>query len=351
MTIPEQFTTLQSPLGPLGVNGGEAVAISENNTIVGWTRYQGFQGGPTTRFYVNQPPVNLGALGFDATVTDISDHTDIIIGGGLRMDLVTGVVTDLGIPAPLQPGNLSFNAVLGYAVNDAAQSVLAARLATSLPDKYLTYRHTDATGYLPHNPVVLPSVFPGFYDINNYGDISASGGVYFAAEDQLVGGFDGLLTQQSSGWDTSLGFIDDARRVATTAFHAATGTNALVWLIPAQPAGVALRNGSGVNPTAFQAINTPVLGETWLASIDLISSGGVAAWIALSLGPEFSAATPLGELLIQTPWVAKFVSFGTVSLPLNAKYPLAGVVVRAQAAIFDATSLQLSNALDLTLGY
>lgn len=93
MTIPQQFTSLPSPLGPLPIGGSTAVAINENGIIVGWSQYQGFQGGPTTQFFTNAAPVNLAALGFAATVTDLSDTSNLIVGGPLHMDLDSGVVT------------------------------------------------------------------------------------------------------------------------------------------------------------------------------------------------------------------------------------------------------------------
>ncbi|MGE3175675.1 MAG: hypothetical protein AB7O97_23835 [Planctomycetota bacterium] len=229
VVVPQQFASLPSPLGQLTIQGGMAVAINDNGTIVGWSRYRGFQGGPTTRFSITGAPVDLGALGFQATVTDLADHVDVIVGGSLRMYLTTGVVTDLGLPPPASG---SFSGVLGYSINDNLQTVAAARLATSLPDRWLTYRHTDAAGWQPLNPAVVPSPLVGFYDNNNRGDVSASGGVWFDAEGVLVGGFDALLAPTSSFWDTNLGFLADDRRVFTTGIDTRTGQAALLILEP-----------------------------------------------------------------------------------------------------------------------
>ncbi|MEQ8770483.1 MAG: GC-type dockerin domain-anchored protein [Phycisphaerales bacterium] len=229
VTIPEQFDTLASPLGNLSVSGGQAVAINDAGVIVGWSRYQGFQGGPTTRFFESGCPINLSELGFTATVHDISEN-GLIAGGELVMDLATGQVTTLGVPSAA--GGVAFTFVESYAVNNDAEVVVAAHRATSTNDKWLTYVNRPQSGYGPLNPAQLPTRFVGFYDNNNRGDIAATGGVLFADEDVLVPGFDGLLEPGSAEWDTDLGFIKDDRRVYTTAFNTTTDENALVVLVP-----------------------------------------------------------------------------------------------------------------------
>ncbi|MEQ9056413.1 MAG: hypothetical protein RLO38_17095, partial [Roseovarius confluentis] len=99
---PQQFQSLPSPLGgALPVDGGMAVAVNESGTIVGWSRYFGFQGGPSTVFSLTAPPVTLGALGFAATVTSINNH-DVAAGGQIRFDLKTNTATDIGLPV-LEP--------------------------------------------------------------------------------------------------------------------------------------------------------------------------------------------------------------------------------------------------------
>lgn len=229
VTIPEQFETLSSPLGTLGVNGGMAVAINNAGTIIGWSRYQGFIGGPATEFSITGPPINLRELGFQATPEDLSE-TGVIAGNGLRMDLNTGVVTDLGLPNI--PGGQNFTAVYAYAVNDNNQVIAAARRATSTADRWLTYIHDDTNGWRPLNPNQLPTPNVGFYDNNNLDDVAASGGVLFAEENVLVGGFGPLLAPEYNNWSVGLGFIADNRRVYTSGYDNASDTNAIVVLIP-----------------------------------------------------------------------------------------------------------------------
>lgn len=231
ITIPEQFETLSSPLGQLSVNGGMVVAINNAGTIIGWSRYQGFQGGPATEFSMTDPPINLRELGFEATPEDLSE-TGVIAGDGLRMDLNTGVVTDLGLPN--LPGGQNFTAVYAYAVNDNNQVVAAARRATSTADRWLTYIHDDTNGWRPLNPNQLPSPNVGFYDNNNLDDVAASGGILFAEENILVSSFGSLLAPEFSNWSVGIGFIADDRRVYTTAYDASADTNAIVVLVPDQ---------------------------------------------------------------------------------------------------------------------
>ena len=234
VVIPEQFDSLPSPLGVLPITGGQAVAISNSGTIVGWSQYQGFQGGPTTRFSLTGPPTNLGALGFSATVTAINDN-DVIVGGGIRMDLGTGVVTSLGVP-PQSGGGPNYAFVIAYAVNDQNETVVAAQQATSSTN-WVTFYHNDTAGFTQLAPGIVPSPIVGRYDNNDLGDIAASGGVLFRAEGVLVGSFDELLDPASAHWDTDLGKIANDRRVYTTAHNTLTGLNAIVQLVPVEGCG------------------------------------------------------------------------------------------------------------------
>jgi hypothetical protein len=168
-------------------------------------------------------------MGFQATVRDINDN-DVIVGGGLRMDLGSGTITELGLPDPV--GTVGFTDVIAFAVNDQDEAVVAANLASVVTENYLTYLHDDDDGYTRLNPAQLPSRFVGFYDNNDQGDVSASGGILFRSEGTLVNDYDSLLEPGASDWSVDLGFIDDQRRVYTTGFDSASGTNAVVLLTP-----------------------------------------------------------------------------------------------------------------------
>jgi hypothetical protein len=229
VTIPQQFETMSSPLGTLSINGGMAVAINNDGTIVGWSRYQGFSGGPATQFQLAGPPADLRDLGFNATPTDLSE-TGVVVGNGLRLDMNTGTVTELGLPDPA--GGVSFTAVFAYSVNNNNQVVAAARRATSTADRWLTYLHDDTNGWQPLNPAQLPMPNVGFYDNNNLDDVVASGGVLFDEENALSSGFAPLLDPESDNWTVALGFIADDRRVYTTAYDPSADVNAIVVLVP-----------------------------------------------------------------------------------------------------------------------
>ncbi len=263
VTIPQQFSVMPSPLGMLSINGGQALTINDAGDIVGWSRYQGFQGGPTTRFSLSGPPVDLKALGFEATVQDLSEN-GLIAGDGLVMDLATNQVRPLGIPTP--PTD-SFPFVIAYAVNNGGEAVVAARRATSTNDVWLTYLNHPETGYAPLNPAQLPTRFVGFYDNNNRGDVSATGGVLFAAEGVLAPGFNGLLEPESAHWSVGLGFIKDDRRVYTTGQNSLTGESAVVVLVPTGCPGDL--NGDGlVNVDDIDAFTTAFVSGDLAADLD-----------------------------------------------------------------------------------
>jgi len=226
--IPEQFESQPSPLGVLPITGGMATAVNDAGVVVGWSRYQGFQGGPTTLFSMDQPPVNLGELGFQATVEDLNNN-NVAVGGIYIFDLNTNTATHIGIPD--QVGSIGFTHVLGYAINDSEQVVAAAHIATSTHNQWLTYIYDGM--WSPLYPDLVGTRFVGFvYDNNNQGDVSAWGGVYFANEDEWFGSYDSLIDPVDHNWDTSIGYIGNDRRVYTTAYDASVDTYAIVVLVP-----------------------------------------------------------------------------------------------------------------------
>ncbi|MCA9303631.1 MAG: hypothetical protein KC996_05885 [Phycisphaerales bacterium] len=229
MHVPEQFVTIQSPIGPLAVHGGMIEAINDAGVMVGWSRYQGFQGGPTTRFFMDAAPVNLSDLGFTATVRDLNNN-NVAVGGDLVFDLNTNTAIGMGVPAPVS--TVGFTHVLGYAINDSNEVVAAAHRATSGNDAWLTYLHDGEGAWSALNPAQLASRYVGFYDNNNRGDVSASGGVLFADEGVLSLGYTPLLDPADADWVPALGYIADDRRVYTTAHNTATDEYWIVVLVP-----------------------------------------------------------------------------------------------------------------------
>ncbi len=228
--LPRQFDTVNSALGPLPVTGGQVVAINESGTLVGWSRLQGFQGGPATLFSLDGAPSNLSEMGLNATPRDVND-ANIVVGGQLKFDLDTAAVTDLGVPPDLA-GNVGFTNAIVFAINNAGEAVVAANLASVPTENYLTYNHHEDTGYRRLDENELPSRFVGFYDNNDLGDTVSPAGIYFSAEDALVTRIADLLAPDSAQWDVANGFIDNDRRIYTTAQDFATATSALVVLVP-----------------------------------------------------------------------------------------------------------------------
>lgn len=225
--IPQQFVTQPSPLGDLAITGGMATAINDAGVVVGWSRYQGFQGGPSTLFSIDEAPINLGLLGFEGTVQDINNN-NVAVGGNYIFDINTSTAIHIGIPDDV--GTVGFTHVLGYAINDSEQVVAAAHRATSTNEQWQTYLYDR--DWSPLNPSQIPTRFVGFYDNNNLGDVSASGGIYFAAEDELVLGYSSLIASEDQHWAVAIGHIGTDRRVYTSAYDAGSDINAIVVLVP-----------------------------------------------------------------------------------------------------------------------
>lgn len=224
---------------PRPISGGQATAINDRGDLLGYSRIQGFSGGPATRFSLVGAPVNLADAGLEATISDVNE-LGVAVGDGIRFDLDTSSVTDLGIPEPEDGQSYIF--VIASAINDSNQVVAGAHRATSLPERWKTYVHDDAQGWRAHNPDVLPSVFFGPYDNNNLGDVAAAGGVRFAAEDALFGNFQDLLVAEDIHWRPGIGFIGNDRRVITLATDQNSGDQAIVQLTPVDSDGI-WRNG------------------------------------------------------------------------------------------------------------
>jgi hypothetical protein len=290
VTIPQQFTTVDSPLGPLGVNGGMCVDVNDNGTVVGWSRYQGFQGGPTTIFSTSAAPVNLQPLGFEATVEAINDN-DVACGGQIIFDITNNTATDIGVPDPIQPGNVSFTDAIAFAINDSNETVVAANLASVPTENYLTYTHNAADGYTRVNPAELPARFVGFYDNNDLGDVASSGGLLFDAEGVLETNIDNLIDPAFSEWDAEIGFIDNDRRISTTAFNTGSNENALILLVPITGPCPADIDGSGVLDDADLALFV-TLADAGDQAADYDGSGTVDFFDVVALLRDFDAGCP-----------------------------------------------------------
>jgi hypothetical protein len=294
----EYPATVQALGQTMPTSGGQAIAINEAGQIVGFTRIQGFIGGPATLFSRTEDPVNLQEAGFQAAVRALNNN-GVIVGDGLRMDLATGDVTDLGVPEPAN--GIPFTNVLGFAINDHDEVVAAADLASTVYENYLTYLHNDSDGWIRLNPAQLPSRFVGFYDNNDLGDVSASGGVLFRDEGVLVSGYDELLEASFAAWDVNLGFIDDARRVATTAIDG--GTNALVLLTPLVAGDANVDDLVDVDDLIQVAASYGLDGTAW-ASGDFDRDGSTLFADLLLMAANYDDPTPLDGLGLDPAFLA-----------------------------------------------
>ena len=124
-------------------------------------------------------------------------------------------------------------------------------------------------------------------------------------------------------------------------------------------ASVSTRNGTGVNPSVLSSLDLPTLSSTWTADFDTSVHPG-ATLVAL-IGYE-APLPPLplvqGELLVD---VSTTILLGltaavsndaaSVSTPIPADLSALGILVASQGAILGAGSVELTNALDLIIGF
>ena len=160
--------------------------------------------------------------------------------------------------------------------------------------------------------------------------IAAADGGHLATIDPSTGRFTLLTTTSLTGGE-SLGGL--ARRLAAA--------NSLS------------RNGSGVNPATFVEITPAVLGGTWRTTIDIVTPGAVASFIAAVPSGPLAFNTAFGELLIDVsvPFVGGIQPGpGTHAVPVPLACGLIGLRLYTQGATFRPGTIQLTNALDIVLG-
>ena len=130
------------------------------------------------------------------------------------------------------------------------------------------------------------------------------------------------------------------------------------FFFPQFPASRVLRNGNGVNLTTYGSILDPVVGTTWVATVDAASHGIGATMVSL-LGfadPLAPLAFPFGELLVDVSSENAFVSTELVlggqsvhTFPIPPDYSLGGLELFTQGVVF-GSGIALTNAVDLTVG-
>ncbi|MEQ1894383.1 MAG: PKD domain-containing protein, partial [Planctomycetota bacterium] len=119
-----------------------------------------------------------------------------------------------------------------------------------------------------------------------------------------------------------------------------------------------VRNGSGVNPLVYQS-SLPILGQTWTGSIDASGHPGAGLTMVLVRAqPSGGIASPYGEILYNPASPKLFTSialsggataFHSGPIPLDLAFE--GLTATTQGVIFGGAGAELTNAVDLVLGF
>jgi hypothetical protein len=121
-------------------------------------------------------------------------------------------------------------------------------------------------------------------------------------------------------------------------------------------ASALVRNGSGSNPLTLASVNPPGLGESWDTSLDCTGHAPATAALVVHGSPRTGPLTSFGEVLVGGPRILRLVqphagSAVAFSQPVPADVTLCGLQVYSQGSCSGAPGLQLSNALDLVVGF
>jgi len=137
------------------------------------------------------------------------------------------------------------------------------------------------------------------------------------------------------------------------------GSEGSVWILflePYLPAGAYLRNGSGVNPAILSALTDPVLGSTFVVTLDLAAVGAVAGATFFGTGgPQEPPVTLhgriVGELLCRPPFLPPRLTLdGTQAFAIPGDLAFLGRTYYLQGIAITPAAFPLTNALDVTLG-
>jgi hypothetical protein len=124
------------------------------------------------------------------------------------------------------------------------------------------------------------------------------------------------------------------------------------------PASAAFRNG-GANPASYTATNLPVLGATYIATVDCGGTTGHSFAMLAGYGAPFSFTLGAGQTALVDPSGPEYLRFpmamgpvATIYVPIPPDIAYLGMNVYTQAAHFGGpVPFALSNAQDLVLGY
>ena len=116
-------------------------------------------------------------------------------------------------------------------------------------------------------------------------------------------------------------------------------------------ATVVSRNGTGVNPVYTTQRRRAIVGLSWRVTVDIQTPSAVASFFFVGLGgPVQSVFIASGELLVLPPLLRQ-TGTGDHIILLPTDISLVGQTFSGQAATWSPQSFQLTNALDMTIGY
>jgi hypothetical protein len=206
---------------------------------------------------------------------------------------------------------------------------------------------TDAAG--KRRTFVVPSDFTGDRTLGQPGhgtldltSLAAQPGFASSATASEDSGFEAALVVRLDVMLAGSGAVDDL------AFCPSAGL--------VVRASASTRNGSGVNPVALRNWSPPLVGGTWVTGLDCSGQPGGLAYLGAYDALRTGMPTPFGELLIggrRLLWrlqaQAGAVTYFSQPIPQNAA--LIGLSAHVQGLCGSLPSSQLSNALDVVLGF
>lgn len=257
--------------------------------------------------------------------------------GGVTFPAIGGAGVEQSFQMSPQRGGLRFDAAFlrAGAANDAAANDW---MSVDVDDGLTTINlfYGDAFTAAPQTSLVygfamtdISTVTVDLFEIFP----AANATTVFRLSAQVGNGGDGL--------DSSHGYLDN--------------------VVVGVPAGVTVRNGLGINPLCFSALNAPTIGEIWTTQVD--TGGHPSAGLTLVLGydqPLAGISIPFGELLVANEPFGGFLAFSSVvasgggvaihSMQAPSDPSLGGLEFFSQAVILGGAGPELCNALDIVLG-
>lgn len=118
----------------------------------------------------------------------------------------------------------------------------------------------------------------------------------------------------------------------------------------APSAACVFRNGSGVNPAAYQCSSPPRLGQLWTSAI---ATTPATVWTGIVLGVPAAPMPAFGGEALLVPFDSRLSSTGAFSVPIPNDPGLLGQLYSAQGVRIENASnprIVLLNAQDLRLG-